>query len=170
MLALLGCLLLGLALAGCGNEESKGGGLAEVPQEANQQQESAQVASVEQARTTDDPDLKRCVAVPKGLLAHLTSALKVEGPGTLKHAQAVRSQDTEVTFVAAEIHGEGLEGDQVIGTWAVNDFAAGTGVYAVDEVATKYSRWPPAADAAPALDADDAAAQAAAGCVRAQQP
>jgi hypothetical protein len=169
VLGVLAAVVLVFAFAGCGSGDSKGGGLADAAQEANQQ-ESDRVSSVEQARTTLDSALERCVPVPEGLLAHLTAKLNIEGPGTLKDAQAVESRDKDVHYVAAEIHGEGIEGDNVIGTWAVNDFEAGTGVYAFDEVARKYSDWPDASEAAPSLQADDDGAAAAQGCVRAQRP
>lgn len=168
-LAIVLALLSALAAAGCGGDD-KGGGLAEAAQKANQTREADTTASVEQARTTLDSALERCVGVPDSLVAHITAKLNVEEPGSLKYAQAVKSRDKDITYVAAEVHGPGIEGDSVIGTWAVNDFVAGTGVYAFDDIAKRYSDWPPADEAAPALKAGDDGSRAVQGCVRAQHP
>lgn len=67
----------------------------------------------------DAPASDRCEDVPRALVDAIATGLTVQGGGTLRQAQAVKSEDFDrVYFVSAEIDGAGLEGSGDIGTWA----------------------------------------------------
>jgi hypothetical protein len=89
-------------------------------------------------------EASRCRDVPQGLVDGIEEGLTVTGGGTLRDAQAVKSEDFErVWFISAEIDGPGIEGDGDIGTWAKSGpLAVGGGlILSVDAVAKEFSDW-----------------------------
>jgi hypothetical protein len=79
-------------------------------------------------------------------LAKIASALTVQGGGSLRNGQAVKSNDFQNVFmVAADLQGSGLGGTGDIGVWATNSLDPNAGiVMAVDGVAKEFSDWPDA--------------------------
>jgi hypothetical protein len=100
--------------------------------------------SGEQAATPPLPPSRdaRCVNVPASVVRAIATGLTVEGGGSLRFAQAVKSSDfASVYFVSADIQGSGLEGSDDVGTWATNRLALGGLIFAVDGVAQEFSDW-----------------------------
>lgn len=87
----------------------------------------------------------RCEAVGQKLSGTIAEGLKVQGGGTLRGAQAVKSTAFEkVWMISADIEGPGLSGKDDIGTWATNDLTAGKGlIFSVGAVAREFSQWGP---------------------------
>jgi hypothetical protein len=48
----------------------------------------------------------------------IATGLTVQGGGTLRNAQAVKSNDKPVWFISADIDGPGMDEEDDIGTWA----------------------------------------------------
>ena len=84
----------------------------------------------------------RCESVDSEFVRKLESGLE---PGlSLSHVQAVRSERFLRWYVAADIDGPGLEGNDEVGTWvARGDFSGPTGewIYALDGRARELSIW-----------------------------
>jgi hypothetical protein len=88
--------------------------------------------------------VRGCKDVRKGLVAAVGTGLTVQGGGTLRQAQAVKSGYFDaVYFVTAEIQGAGLEGSDDVGTWAKSGpLKVGGGlIYSVDSIANEFSDW-----------------------------
>ena len=65
--------------------------------------------------------LARCESVPQATVDLIASGLTIEN-GTLSNAAAVKSDSGPTLWiVAAQVNGEGFEGDQFLGTWGVID-------------------------------------------------
>ena len=80
--------------------------------------------------------------VDDALVSTIGEELTVDGGGSLRNAQAVRSSNFEqARFVTADIEGRGLEGREDIGIWVTNDLEAPGSVHAVDEVGKEFSDW-----------------------------
>jgi hypothetical protein len=111
----------------------------------------------------------RCTFVSGVFVTELESALTVSGGGSLRAAYAVRSNDFEkVWFIAAEIQGLGMEGDDEVAIWATN-IPPGSGtpsgmIFAVNGFAEEFSVWPTGSD----ISGSDDGASEARGCVRAR--
>ena len=109
----------------------------------------------------------RCESASSEFVRRLESGLE---PGlSLSHVQAVRSEHILRWYVAADIDGPGLEGDDELGTWvASGGFGGPVGleIYALDSRAVEFSDWDDAGDLRVArFDADDARAERARSCV-----
>jgi hypothetical protein len=126
-----------LALGGCGDSDDDGGGGGD---------SGDQAGGVEQQQS--------CRPASKALVAAIEQGLTVTGGGKLRRAYIVRSNDFEkVYMVAADIQGDGLEGDDDIGVWATNSPKAEGLIYAVDSVAQEFSDWGDADKTDAAIDA-----------------
>ena len=65
--------------------------------------------------------LARCEPVPQATVDLIATGLTIEN-GTLSNAAAVKSDSGPTLWiVAAQVNGEGFEGDQFLGTWGVID-------------------------------------------------
>ena len=65
--------------------------------------------------------LERCESVPQATVDLIATGLTIEN-GTLSNAAAVESDSGPTLWiVAAQVNGDGFEGDQYIGTWGVID-------------------------------------------------
>jgi hypothetical protein len=84
----------------------------------------------------------RCVPASDTRLAAISDGLTVSGGGSLSDGWAVKSTDyVNVWFVAARIHGPGMDGTNV-GIWATHDPDTDTGtIMAVGAFATQFSDW-----------------------------
>ncbi len=114
-------------------------------------------------------DLSRCVTVSPAFVAALTDSLDVTGGGSLRGTRAVRSRDFErLWFVAADIHGPGLEGSGPIAVWVANiepTSATPSGsVFAADAQARAFSDWASAPSSMAVSSRDDGFGEAKA-CV-----
>jgi hypothetical protein len=110
----------------------------------------------------------RCESVPQDLVDGIASGLTVDGGGTLRNAQAVRSDDFQgVYFISAEIDGPGMEGDGEVGTWAKSGpLAVGDGlVMSVDSIANELSDWGDGGSSDAQLSMSDDGAEASKDCV-----
>jgi hypothetical protein len=98
----------------------------------------------------------RCRQVPRAFVTGVEEGLTVQGGGSLRWAQAVRSRDDigglyrgkRVWFVSAEIQGAGLKGKDDIGTRATTSRPTGRDfglIIAVNAVAREFSEWGEAA-------------------------
>jgi hypothetical protein len=84
--------------------------------------------------------LSRCEAASDGLLTAIEMGLTVRGGGSLSNGYTVKSTDFDnVSFVAAQINGEGL--DDSVGVWATNDIARGGSIFAAEALAAEFSDW-----------------------------
>lgn len=85
-----------------------------------------------------------CVAVDAALLAAIADGLTIDGGGSLRNGQAVKSADFEnVYMIAADLQGPGLDGVADIGVWSSNSLDSGGGIIlAVDSIAQEFSSWP----------------------------
>jgi len=91
------------------------------------------------APTTRHP---RCLDVPRPLVNAIRSGPSVEGGGSLRYAQAVKSNDfPSVYFVSADIEAAGLDESDDVATWATNRLGVGGLIYSVDPLANKFSNW-----------------------------
>lgn len=110
---------------------------------------------------------ERCEPVSPTYLAGIEEGLMVTGDGSLRNGQAVRSEDYErVWFVAAEIDGSGIEGNDVVGVWATNGDPSASEfglIFAVDAFAREFSDWGTGEDLGLSMS-DDGASEAEA-CV-----
>jgi len=126
----------------------------------------------EEPEPTEQPTVEaadsRCEPVDDALVSAISDGLTIDGGGSLRNAQAVRSDDFESAyFVAADVQAAGLEGANDIGIWVTNDLAAPTSIYAVDEVAQEFSDWGDGGQTDARFSASDDGAQAARGCAEA---
>ena len=85
---------------------------------------------------------ERCDGVDAALLETIVEGLTIAGE--LETARAVASDEHDVTFVAAELVGEGQPDEASVGIWAVaGDVEAGQpAILAVNAIAREYSQWP----------------------------
>jgi len=100
-----------------------------------------------------------CIATPESGPA-IAEGLTVQGGGTLRDAYAVAlAPDLGFGYVvAAEIDGQGMEGNGEIGTWAVGELGGGP-IFAANTLAQEFSDWGAAAnEGSPADLARDAVA------------
>jgi hypothetical protein len=114
------------------------------------------------------PASDRCDAAPKPLVDAIATGLTVQGGGTLRQAQAVKSEDFErVYFVSAEIDGAGMEGLGDIGTWAKSGpLRVGGGlILSVDPAAIEFSDWGDGGKTDAQLSMEDDGAEASRECV-----
>jgi hypothetical protein len=89
--------------------------------------------------------VSRCVEVPAALIEAIASGLETGGEASLRNVFAVRSNDySEVYFVAGDIQGPGLDGDDEIGIWATNSLEGRGLILAADGFAQQFSVWPDA--------------------------
>ena len=94
----------------------------------------------------DEADLARCETPPASLVADIEDGLTISGGGSLRTAQAVRSNDQPDTyFLAADLEGPGLDGVGPIAVWGVNgDLMRGEGsgfIRWANGTAFKFSEW-----------------------------
>ena len=95
-----------------------------------------------QEPSTDEGGEAHCQNVPKAVVKAIRTGLTVEGGGSLRSVQAVKSKDFKsVYFVSADIEGPGLEGTDDVATWATNRLKVGGLIYSVNEVAKEFSDW-----------------------------
>jgi hypothetical protein len=79
-------------------------------------------------------------------VAAIEEGLTVSGGGSLRNARAVKSNDLEkVYMVAADIQGDGMEGNDDIGVWATNSLQGNGLIFSVDGFAKEFSDWGDAA-------------------------
>lgn len=143
-----------IALAGCGGTGEE----AEAPE-----QQTPATTETEEAAPERDP---HCMAVPPAVVKAISTGLEVQGGGSLRFAQAVKSDDFEsVYFVSADIQGAGLEGDDDVATWATNRLRVGGLTFAVDSVAQEFSDWGDADKTDANLTMDDDGAELSRDCV-----
>jgi hypothetical protein len=148
-LLLLGVLCLMVIAGACG-----GGG--------------SDAAAEPETLTVPEQESDRCLAVPRDLVEGIATGLTVNGGGTLRNAQAVKSNDlNDAYFISAEIDGPGLEGDGDIGTWAKSGpLAVGGGlILSVDAVANEMSDWGDGRSTDAALSMSDDGADESRACV-----
>lgn len=70
----------------------------------------------------------RCTSVPPALVDQIATFIKPETGATLRGAQAVRSKDyQQLWFVAADLEGPGLDGDDQIVLVPIAQLTAGDG-------------------------------------------
>jgi len=94
--------------------------------------------------TTSSTTLSRCEVVGQALSGSIAAGLTVQGGGTLRGAQAVKSTEYDkVWMVSADIEGPGLGGKDNIGTWATNDLTGNGMIFSVNAVAREFSQWGP---------------------------
>ena len=120
----------------------------------------------EDRRQTGETRAGLCLAVPTVLVRAITRSLDVGGDGRVLGARAVRSRHlTGIYFVSARVVGPNLYD---VGTWATTALSGNRPIYAVDGVATEFSRTPSGA-AVPALSMKVAGAERSRQCVRASK-
>ena len=122
---------------------ASGGGNGDQPLAAVQKNTSTPAAESPTA-TREEPSLSgRCEDASTIASEGIAFGLTVSGGGTLRDAQAVKSDDFEnVYFIAAEIDGPGMEGNGDIGLWASNSLEPGGGlIFAVNGLAKEFSDW-----------------------------
>jgi hypothetical protein len=110
----------------------------------------------------------RCMDVPPDLVNGIETGLTPSGGGTLRNAQAVKSDDFKrVWFISAEIDASGMEGDGDIATWAKSGpLAVGDGlIMSVDSLAQEFSDWGPGDTTDAHVTMDDDGAQESHDCV-----
>lgn len=84
----------------------------------------------------------RCEPVAREVAAGIAEGLTVQGGGSLRNVQAVKSNDfNDVWFVAADLEGAGLDGTDDIGVWATNSITRVASIFAADSVAKEFSDW-----------------------------
>jgi hypothetical protein len=127
---ILGCVLL-VVLAACGGNDEPS------------QQPQAKPAETRAAPTTATTVPSRCEKVSSAVLKAIAEGLTVSGGGgSLRNGHAVKSKDfSKVYMVAADIQGDGMEGNGEVGVWTTNSLE-GTGlIFAVDSFAKEFSDW-----------------------------
>jgi hypothetical protein len=116
-----------IAVSGCGAEEAE---------------ETADDPVVEEVQEEPREPSPQCERVSDALLQGIASGLTVTGGGSLRNGWAVRSNDFAMVYmVAAEIHGDGMDG--VIGVWATNNLDGTGSIFAADGIAREFSEWGP---------------------------
>lgn len=93
---------------------------------------------------TTNEDLKlRCLPVPAVIAQRLNDGLNINGGGSIRNLQAVKSNDfASVYFISGDLQGSGLEGEGDIATFATNKMDETGLTLSVDAVATEFSDWP----------------------------
>ena len=113
-------------------------------------------------RETGETRAGLCLAVPTVLAKAITRTLDVGGDGRVLGARAVRSRHfTGIYFVSARVVGPNLYD---VGTWATTALSGNRPIYAVDGVATEFSR-APGGTAVPALSMKVSGAERSRQCV-----
>jgi hypothetical protein len=109
----------------------------------------------------------RCKGVPPALVNAIATGLTVPGGGTLRKAQAVKSNDKDVWFISADIDGPGMHEEDDIGTWAKSGpLAVGDGlILSVGSLAQEFSDWGHGDTTDANLAMDDDGAQESYDCV-----
>lgn len=98
----------------------------------------------------------------------IATGLTVQGGGTLRNAQAVKSNDSKsVWFISADIDGPGMDEEDDIGTWAkTGPLAVGDGlILSVGPLAQQFSDWGHGDTTDENLAMDDDGAQESYDCV-----
>lgn len=92
-------------------------------------------------RESSDVD---CLNVPTHKVDQIEAGLTVQGGGSLRRAETVRSAaHRSVYFVSADVEGPGLEGPGHLATWAATELDdRGGSVLAVSGQAKEFSEWP----------------------------
>jgi endonuclease YncB( thermonuclease family) len=147
--------------------QSKGKGLwgacgaVHVETQSNAQQQPAQSSAPKRDA--------RCENVSNYVQEALIEGLTNGTGATLRGFQAVRSNDfEEVYFVAAELEGPGLDGDDQIGVWATNDIDSYMGIYmSVNEIAKEFSEFPDGDTTDAYVTMNDDGAELASKCTQA---
>lgn len=112
-------------------------------------------------------DTSRCLDVPPSIVAAIEEGLTVTGGGSLRLAQAVRSDDfLRVYFISADIQGSGLTATDDVGTWSTNKLENHGVIFAVDEMAKEFSEWGDGGSTDAHLSMTDDGAQESVDCVR----
>lgn len=84
----------------------------------------------------------RCQPMSPQLSEAITAGLKIQGGGSLRGGQTVKSTGHEnVWMVSADLEGPGLSAKDNIATWATNDIRGGGSIFSVDAVAREFSQW-----------------------------
>jgi hypothetical protein len=110
----------------------------------------------------------RCLNVPPALVNAISNGLVVQGRGSLRYVQAVKSADfSSVYFVSADMQAEGREGPDDVATWATNRLRVGGLIYSVDAFANKFSDWPDGGQTSADLTMIDDGAELSQDCARA---
>lgn len=92
---------------------------------------------------SDPTPTAACVAVPAVMTDALAAGLTVAGGGSLRDARAVASTLVPGSwFVAAEIDGEGIDGDDVVGVWwQGRDLTAPGPIAPAEGMAQEFGDW-----------------------------
>ncbi len=136
---IIGAALGAILLAGCGG------------QEAPESEAPKPTTAPTRAKAPAPTVASRCLDVPAALLNSIEDGLTTNGPGSLRHGQAVKSTVTfespgrppqAVYMVAADIQAAGMEGPDEIGVWAVARSLTDPGlVFRADGLAKEFSDW-----------------------------
>jgi hypothetical protein len=114
---------------------------------------------------TPDP---RCKSVPHAVVKKIEEGLTVTGGASLHYVQAVKSEDYKsVYFVSAHLAGHAEQGIDELATWSTNRLDPSGLIFAVDNVAQKYSDWGDGDKTDANLTMDDDGASLSKDCVRA---
>lgn len=158
-------VLLIVVAAATGGSEDSGPPQADAP-EVEQQE----VSPTTTAKATQTPN-PSCLPVAPAVLDLIASRLTVAGGGTLRNAQAVKSDEHQnVYYIAADIQGAGLEGGSDIGVWASNRIEAldiGVLIMTVDATAKEFSDWLDGGRSDSRLRSTDKGAERAVNCAKA---
>lgn len=115
--------------------------------------------------------LAECSQPPQEFVDVIAEGLsKVEGGGSLRNAQAVKSEShSNAWFISADIQGPGLEGPNDIATWIKSgDLEEHSGILlSVDAVAKEFSGWPDGSTTDAETSLADGGAQESRTCVEA---
>lgn len=108
----------------------------------------------------------RCSTATSTLLSAIENGLTINGGGSLRNAQVVRSNDFEnVYFVSADLEGPGLDADDDVATWATNSLDGSGPIFSVDAVASEMSDWGNSGATQAGLNMADDGARESARCV-----
>ncbi len=93
---------------------------------------------------TPNGDLKsRCLPVPAVIAQRLNDGLNINGGGSIRNLQAVKSSDFgSMYFISGDLQGSGLEREGDIATFATNKMDETGLTLSVDSVANEFSDWP----------------------------
>jgi hypothetical protein len=95
----------------------------------------------QQGASSPTAESARCIPADTNVTTPITNKLTVEG-AHIDYGRAVKSEDFErMYFLSAELEGSGLDGRDDIATWATESIGGSEPIYAVDNVAKKYSDW-----------------------------
>jgi len=111
--------------------------------------------------------INRCEGVPQTVISNIESGLKINGCGSLRNAKAVKSNDfSSVYFVSANLKGDGLEDNDNIATFAVNNLDGSGLIFSVNYVAKEFSDWSFGPDTSANISMSDDGAYESANCVK----